>query len=80
VWIPVQAEVFGGIYSGLFPDNAARAKKTVTGVVCYWWLRNCRSNNQHQYYAVTHTGASSTDAATSLDGICLGFCTGRTPT
>ena len=86
IWIPSAREIFGGssyeqsgpVYSDLFADANSRTKK-VYGLssAADWWLR---SGSGNRFRAVTSSGiVGSNDANRSL-GVCLGFCTGVTPT
>ena len=80
VWIPGRNEVFISpyIYKELFPDDTSRQKGQYGGTNSNfaWWLRD--SQTVANYYVCS--GFSSNAAAYQTKGVCLGFCTGRTPT
>lgn len=86
VWIPGrdEVEVVSGkttLYSALFQNNASRKKYKVNGVnVVQWSLRSVGSSSTSGFYSVATTGVTSTSqSASSALGVCLGFCTGKTP-
>lgn len=67
LWIPNQSEINGGIYAGLFVDNAARAKGM------NWWNRWASTTG---FRNVSYTGATGNETnSNSIGGIALGFCT-----
>lgn len=76
VWIPDYSEVYasGGIYTGLFSDDAARVKhKAGETSASVWWLRRTRFV---RYFDYIGTGGSYADSnAYTTYGVCLGFCT-----
>lgn len=86
LWIPARHEVetVSGkttLYSALLRDNASRKKYKVNGVsVVQWSLRSVGSSTSG-FYSMSTSGVTSTSqSASSALGVCLGFCTGRTPT
>lgn len=82
VWIPSRHEMFSGTaeyyetkgprYSEIFPDNASRAKKKVGASSTSWWLRSAYSNGS--FSCVGGGGGSSTNIASTVGGLALGFC------
>lgn len=71
----------GGIYAGLFPDNASRIKYlagNATGARA-WWLRSGSSiaTNGNAFDAVNVRGSIDLGGAVYEHGVCLGFCTGK---
>lgn len=89
VWIPSAREIFGGsdyeqsgpVYSDLFVDAKSR-KKNVYGSssAVHWWLRSAHSGNGTVFREVYPNGDMGSNSASSYYGVCLGFCTGITPT
>lgn len=74
----VQNEQVGAAWYSIFPDNASRVR-TLNGVKTEWWLRGAASNSKNYPRAVATYGGLKYNAAYTLIGVCLGFCTGRTP-
>lgn len=84
VWIPDTKEVTGtGIYTAMYSDDNSR-KKTVSvnpNVWSAWWLRQSYGSGNFLYVSGDgKTGSSTSVACTQTQGVCLGFCTGKTPT
>lgn len=87
VWIPGKAECFdGGIYTDLFVDSASRKKTMCESTTYYsWFLRDAypyaASKGPLGFYAVSKSTGNSTNmySNSSTAGVCIGFCTGRTP-
>ena len=83
VWIPGRTEIVPPcIYSELLGTVSGRIKningKTAAGA---WWLRNTPSGaaSQGLFEYCNNVGYLRDVAATSSYGICLCFCTGKTP-
>lgn len=82
VWVPSLYEVYESTrkYKALFPDNESR-KKVCVGTTQYsaWWMRDRVSSSGVS--KLTSSGSkTSTAYTTNPEGVCLGFCTGVTPT
>ena len=76
VWLPSYPECFyGGLYTGLFTNDASRIKKKYgSSSAIIWWSRNVHRDGN--FYAVTTAGKSSYSSLPySAFGIALGFCT-----
>lgn len=80
VWLPAYSEVFSaGIYTGLFKANSDRVKYQHNGTTRrQWWLRSI--SGQTKFHCVGTSGTNSPQMTSSTQYVCLGFCTGRTPT
>lgn len=85
VWLPSAPELtmtnpgYGVRYGDFFTNNTSRIKCVVSGDKKAWWVRN--STSASNFTTVTTAGtSSSSNAQTETRYICLGFCTGRTPT
>lgn len=71
LWIPDNAEVFGGLYADLFQGSTDRAKKR-SDSAAWWWLRSaCYSNS---FSIVTGIGSGTSYGANGSGGVALGFC------
>jgi hypothetical protein len=87
VWIPSSVEVRTGLYVQLFSDKVSRVKH-LNGTATYWWERDAVSSKyKESFMGQTSSGgnfAASASGHAGLShynqGVCLGFCTGRTPT
>lgn len=83
LWLPSKEEVYesGGIYTRLFSNDAARVKCSAgTTTPKGWWTRSPSIYNSAKYYSQTVSGSSDNTVCGTSYGVCLGFCTGRTPT
>jgi hypothetical protein len=79
VWLPAKEEVVG-VYAGLFPDANARKKGKVGASAIKWWCSDVGSRSEY-FACIDETGDSGKQGtAQTSNGVCLGFCTGRTPT
>lgn len=80
VWIPSLVEISNAdsIYKALMPDSSSCVKSVVnTTTASSWWTRYCRNTQSFRTYSTT--GSSAQDSSGYINGICLGFCTGKTP-
>lgn len=78
VWLPGYSEITtgSGLYASLFVDNNSRIKDGGA----YWWTRDAAGYSAGYYRSVTNTGGAGSGLSKSTYGVCLGFCTGKTPT
>ena len=82
IWLASAREIFGGTsyessgpdYTTLFIDNANRIKKRF-GEAKFWWLRSASSGNADDFRYVRSNGSVSYYGASSVSGVCVGFCT-----
>ena len=82
VWIPGQAEVLSApyTYKALFPDDSSRKKEWLGGTgALSWWRRDAYTTSKCFYIDSYGKSAYSIGSVTYTYGVCLGFCTGRTP-
>lgn len=83
VWVPGLKDLTEKpkIYSELFSDNASRKKALVGATeVTAWWLRDTFSGSSAYYVDADGATSSSSGSLSNSYGVCLGFCTGKTPT
>lgn len=81
VWIPAKEEMKTGIYAALFPSNASLVKvRSGTTYNTAWWYRSAGTTPKNFWYNYGNTNGQTTSVVTTSRGVCLGFCTGRTPT
>lgn len=81
VWIPATSEMKTGIYAALFPDNTSLIKvKSGTTSKVNWWYRTAGVTCDKFYRNYGNVNGQSSIDATNVYGVCLGFCTGKTPT
>lgn len=81
VWIPSYKEMKDttSLYGQLMSSTTNRIKfVTNTTTATNWWLRGSDGKNHSNY--IDTTGGLANTYVTHDYGICLGFCTGRTPT
>ena len=80
VWIPDYDEIeeASSVYGGVMFDHTSRMKVSADGSSGIWWLRG--AYNALKARSIIATGAQQSQSADAYHGICLGFCTGRTPT
>lgn len=80
LWVPAKGEAYdsGGIYTGLFSSNNSRIKYPVgQTAVSLWWLRDV--SNLLYFLRISTAGKTFAGDPHGAVGVCLGFCTGRTP-
>lgn len=83
LWIPASPELLTSgtaEYVGLMPNNNSR-KKSRAGYSTYvgWWLRDTMTSTNGFVIAKTDGSISGIQKSQDSMGVCLGFCTGRTP-
>lgn len=82
-WMPSVEEVSAdGVYCGLFSDSEKLKKKRCGDSEYYtWWTRSAGAEKfVRTVYSVGTISTTGTAADSKIVGICIGFCTGRTPT
>lgn len=87
LWIPSASEVGGSAsaeknlpkYTDVYTSSATREKaKSGTSYAINWYTRSAGPNNI--WFGFNPSGSSSTPNGTNTSyGVCLGFCTGKTP-
>lgn len=80
LWLPGYNEVRSGVYATLFPNDSSRIKSCFgASSASAWWLREAYSASEFRYVKTTGA-ATSYSSCGAQNGVCLGFCTGKTPT
>lgn len=80
VWAPSDTEVYDTSCDyELFRTGSLREKfKAGASATSTWWLRSAGASTSAK--CISTDGSRSTKTASRSNAICLGFCTGKTPT